>query len=273
MGSAGEELEGIIANLSEAETRKEKLMILESLVEDEDYFVKTMVEKYICDDGDCGDSDDSSDDRDDVLDDEYYLNLVLLLIAVLKKKSDWAKHLAEKRDVDPSEHLRLMLQNGHPGHALFLMEAGADVNSISHEHQCQLFTAAVRAGRKRCVDNLIQAGVDVNTVDSKGKTPLLLGVTNACNQCMNLLMESAPNVNTVDKNGNTPLLLKGCNSYHECVNLLIESGADVNITDTNMNTPLMYAAPNYVETLLRAGADVNATNTFGVTALMLKAQI
>ena len=91
MSSAGEELEGIIANLSEAETRKEKVMILESLVEDEDYFVKTMVEKYICDDGDCGDSDDSSDDSDDVLDDEYYLNLVLFLIAVLKKKSDWAK--------------------------------------------------------------------------------------------------------------------------------------------------------------------------------------
>ena len=272
MSSAREELEGIIANLSEAETRNEKVEILKSLVKDEDYFVKSMVEKYICDDSDGGDSDDSSDDSDDVLDDEYYLNLVLLLIAVLKKKSDWAKHLIKKRDVDPSEHLRLMLQNGYLGLALFLMEAGADVNSISPEHKCQLLTAAARVGSKRRVDTLVRATADVNNVDSKGNTPLLLGVKKGYNQCVKLLMKSGPDVNNVDKNGNTPLLLEGGNSFHECVNLLIKSGADVNIADRKMNTPLMYAAPNDVETLLKAGADVNATNSGGVTALMVKAR-
>ena len=283
MDSAGDELERIIVDLSAADSKEEKISILKSLMKDEDS--AQQIEAFICDEDKNGDQNAADDDgaadpkeadpkeggSADDFDDEYYLNLVLLLVAVLERKLDWATYLIQKRDVDPRHHLRFMLNRGCHGNALFLIEAGADVNSLSDKHKCELLATVVCAGNGKYMEILMAAGADMNATDIKGNTPLMLAMINGYKKTMDLLIGSTRGTddNLLDKNGNPGVPDEKI--FLECVKSLIEAGADVNQPNEKKYTPLMYAKADSLEVLLSAGADVNAANTNGVTALMLNA--
>ncbi|XP_078577775.1 uncharacterized protein LOC144862829 [Branchiostoma floridae x Branchiostoma japonicum] len=118
------------------------------------------------------------------------------------------------------------------------------------------------------VKTLLQAGVQVNTVNSDGETPLWDAVKGGHTNIVSLLLQAGANTDTADKNGSTPLLLATSLGYRAVCKALIHGNADVNTADRQQRTPLEMAIRNtdwpILTTLIRAGADVNKTpGTFG----------
>ena len=83
-------------------------------------------------------------------------------------------------------------------------------------------------------------------------------------------------VDLVDTDGRTALLVAAKNGKTEIVEMLANLGADANVSDGYGRTALPLAAENgkaeTVEMLANLGADVNASSRYGQTALMLAAK-
>ena len=127
-----------------------------------------------------------------------------------------------------------------------LIRSGADVNKIPQDGVSPLMEASryypgseSPRNHVKCLELLIQAGVDVNTTQYN----------------------------------DSALYIAAANGFGEGVGLLIQNGADVNrYCGQRRETPLMVAATNgqvsCVKAILEAGADVNSLNSEGCTALM-----
>jgi ankyrin repeat protein len=130
---------------------------------------------------------------------------------------------------------------------------------------------------------LVEAGGDVNELDSVGHTALhwasVFGLTEGVRY---LCAERGADVNksTTGEDGHTPLTAASWIGRVEAVRVLLEAGADVNKSTTGEDghTPLTAASKTgkieVVRVLLEAGADVNksATGGDGDTALTLATQ-
>ncbi|KAJ5608743.1 hypothetical protein N7528_009310 [Penicillium herquei] len=79
------------------------------------------------------------------------------------------------------------------------------------------------------------------------------------------------NINAIDEKGDTPLLLAITQGASETVKLLVENGADINKQVGNRVQPLLCAAKRgstaIVRILLEGGADIKAPNVLGESAL------
>ncbi|KAI8493682.1 Ankyrin-2 [Branchiostoma belcheri] len=131
------------------------------------------------------------------------------------------------------------------------------------------------------VKTLLQAGVQVNTENSEGETPLWDAVRGGHPNIVKLLLQAGANPNTVDINGSTPLLHATSLGYREVCRALVCGGADVNMADmklTHVQTPLRIAIEKsdwlMLTTLIRPAkhlcANVNKPlGTFGCSLLSL----
>ena len=129
------------------------------------------------------------------------------------------------------------------------------------------------------VTRLIRNGADVNAVDKRGRTPLILAAWyNSKPEVLRVLLENGADVNAVDKYGTTPLMLAAwSNSNPEALRVLIENGADVNAGDEDGVVPLMHAVisnsnPDVLRILLENGASVNSIDKDGMTPLIWAAK-
>src|SRR5581483_5955016 len=118
-------------------------------------------------------------------------------------------------------------------------------------------------------------GLDVNSPDPVGGTPVMSAAGNGDVASVKLLLEKGANVNIVSadagvqkvKNGViqlgrfTPLLLASTYGPPELVEMLLKARAKVNVTDARGMTPLHFAVtsdhqnPEIIRMLLAAGAD------------------
>ena len=124
----------------------------------------------------------------------------------------------------------------------------------------------VRTGHSYCIQWHIEEGADVNGVDMKEHTCLILAVFPLNSMCIEPLIEAGADVNYKMSDGSTVLHKAAYYGTCESVQLLIKAGADVNATDEHQNTSLMYAAMDYeftgkrLEILLHEGAKINIIN-------------
>jgi ankyrin repeat protein len=135
---------------------------------------------------------------------------------------------------------------------------------------------------------LLSSGMDPNSRDKEGRTPLQLAISRLyesefciyskhqvpllCHQFIRMLLENGADVNAKDAQGRTPLhVLQKRNRNEEIekiVQLLLQAGADIKATDSRGQTPLHGVKQKRVaEMLLRAGSDVNAKDLQGNTPL------
>ncbi len=165
-----------------------------------------------------------------------------------------------------------------------LLARGANPHAVDSEKATTLYAATV-GNDTDTIAQLVNAGVNVNTPNFMGSTPLMNAAMAGNVAAAKLLLAKGADVNAVSgppgqqvKNGTialgtfTPLLLASANGPLELVNVLLAAGADVNAKEARGMTPLMYAVatdhgdPAIVKALLARGANVRATTPQGETA-------
>ncbi len=105
------------------------------------------------------------------------------------------------------------------------------------------------------INELLQLGVNVNTRNHFGQTPLMIAAILGNLNAVKLLLENGAALNYIDNNGLTALMLSARNGQLSVAELLLGKGADVNVQDKRGLTALMHAASfgheTTVETILK----------------------
>ncbi|MDB4797181.1 ankyrin repeat domain-containing protein [bacterium] len=145
--------------------------------------------------------------------------------------------------------------NGHKVIVELLVAAGADVNAVREDgytpldmsklhpeiaellrkhggktgEEIKALISAATSGELEAVKKSIADGIDVNTKDVKGVTPLHHAVRNGHKEIVKLLILSGADVNATDKqDAETPLHWAAYAGENDIVELLVKSGADLN---------------------------------------------
>jgi ankyrin repeat protein len=118
---------------------------------------------------------------------------------------------------------------------------------------------------------LVEAGIDVNTPDIMGNTPLDLALQLPRLDFAQYLLQRGAVLNLEDKFGRPRLHAAVRENYRDFVQYLLEHGADVNSLDEFGRTALHEAIgenhPDLAQCLLEHGADVNVQDQKGRTPL------
>ncbi|MED6264640.1 hypothetical protein CHARACLAT_016847, partial [Characodon lateralis] len=88
----------------------------------------------------------------------------------------------------------------------FLLEKGADPNTIARERESAL-TLASSGGYVDIVDSLLRHGVDINTYDWNGGTPLLYAVRGNHIKCVEALLAKGADMTIESDSGYSPMAL------------------------------------------------------------------
>ena len=136
-------------------------------------------------------------------------------------------------------------------------------------------------GRVECVGHALAAGANVNGMNTRFWTPLMVASIMGHADCVNVLIKAGADVNrnvfyntrVRQYTGDTALILAAGGGHDKCLVYLIEAGAIVNVRTRGGNTALMRASQTdsheSVNVLIEAGADVNMKNREQHTALYL----
>ena len=157
-----------------------------------------------------------------------------------------------------------------------LLRAGVAVDTAEPDGTTALHWAAYRDDAEMTA-RLIAAGADVDRANAHGATSLSLACVNANPTLVQHLLEAGADPGLM-ASGEPPLLTCARTGSVETVELLLGRGADPNIPEAwKGQTAVMWAAAedhvSVVETLIAHGADVDAAATSGETALLFAVQL
>ncbi|XP_019621804.1 PREDICTED: ankyrin repeat and SOCS box protein 13-like isoform X1 [Branchiostoma belcheri] len=148
---------------------------------------------------------------------------------------------------------------GHYHCAQALIKAGAKLNPRTIDGDTPL-TFACSRGSVSCVKLLLHHGISPDP-GLFTKSPLHEACFNGRHEVVEVLIEAGADVETVDSQYGSPLHVVCSRSYPECAELLLRAGANVNATK-NYETALHVAAKTgsaeVVQVLLEYGANINA---------------
>eukprot|EP01026_Neomeris_dumetosa_P065773 TRINITY_DN6324_c0_g1_i2.p1 TRINITY_DN6324_c0_g1~~TRINITY_DN6324_c0_g1_i2.p1 ORF type:complete len:646 (+),score=110.02 TRINITY_DN6324_c0_g1_i2:65-2002(+) len=134
--------------------------------------------------------------------------------------------------------------------------------------QTTLLHSGIEANCNHCFEKGLNQGIDINSQDAKGETPLHVAATMGNQAVMQeLLNQDTIQVNVADKKGLTPVHSLSKYGHDELIELLVDKNAEINSQDNMGNTPLHIAVQQQeekvVQKLLQLGADVNIQNKEG----------
>lgn len=101
---------------------------------------------------------------------------------------------------------------------------------------------AAFTGNARTIEQLIEAGTDVEQRDNAGWTPLHWAAIQGDEESCRLLLKAGANINAQSKNKETPLILAIKNNERETAWRLIDEKADLNMPDAGGWSALTWAA-------------------------------
>jgi len=134
---------------------------------------------------------------------------------------------------------------------------------------------AVYGRRESLVIDLISQGVDVNSVNVDGDTPLSTAIESGNHKMIQLLLKEGSNVNHKLKQEKMNLLMyaidKQGSRSSTTIKTLLKAGIQIDARDKDGKTALIYAAinddSNTLRTLIKAGANLKAHDRKSLRAL------
>jgi ankyrin repeat protein len=106
-----------------------------------------------------------------------------------------------------------------------LIKAGADVNQRD-KNDLPVLINAVKSRKIALVDILLHSGARINAIDkSTGRSALAWAVTIKAPKIVQQLIAAGVDLETKDQSGNTPLMTAKGNGSEEIAKLLIDAGA------------------------------------------------
>ncbi len=119
-------------------------------------------------------------------------------------------------------------------------------------HKGDELMRAVEAGNQSEVVKLLDAKVDVNSVDHSQNSALYFAACRGHVAIATLLLDRGANINAVGPSKDTPLHCAAMLSQKGTAELLINRGADVNLVSADGYTPLREASDPTIQALLVA---------------------
>ncbi|WKY04660.1 hypothetical protein Q1695_005572 [Nippostrongylus brasiliensis] len=174
--------------------------------------------------------------------------------------------------------LHYAVQNGHNAKTVeLLVENGSDVAAASNNGTTALHIAASLAESPKPIEYLINCqGIDLNTKNADGMTPLHLASEWSKVSRVDALIRAGAEVDARSKDNATPLHCAAIGGHQLVVKHLLKAGADSNARMRGDFTPLHLAAYNasrpVVQTLVEMGADLEAQDHVLRTPLFLAAE-
>ena len=197
--------------------------------------------------------------------------------AILAKQGtlDWrGKHLALTQSDDDNHRWFTALESADIETVRELL-AGTPIESRNKELQETALMIAARCGWTELVPVLLEAGAQLDAVDSNGDTALHYAAQFEQHACVQLLLDAGANPNLLDKWGQSPISMAVSQYQWKTARLLINHpGIDLNLCAKNRGT-VLHAAAGYgqtdiIRTLLAHHADANCPNPKnGTTPLMM----
>lgn len=153
-----------------------------------------------------------------------------------------------------------------------LLEAGVDINCLNSHGDTALLTGL--RWKSNIVAFLIEKGANPNIVSREGRTCLGLAMQGQQWTAVKLLLQKGANPNLVDQNRFSPLFFAVYTRNLEIVTAVVEAGANIEWVGPGQQTPLMLALKigetiDIIKYLIEKGANVNVTNDEGHSSLML----
>ena len=147
----------------------------------------------------------------------------------------------------------------------------AEIEQQGYAFSPRGFTQSAEKGDRKAVLLFLGSGVDINTRDEHGWTPLMISTFNGREEVALLLIRSGADVNAKDNSGYGPMHWAAFKGYTSVVKLLVEKRASVNAASVHGLTPLLQAATRghllAAAQLIAAGANVNLASNDGWTPL------
>ncbi|KAK4206585.1 hypothetical protein QBC37DRAFT_356693 [Rhypophila decipiens] len=159
---------------------------------------------------------------------------------------------------------------GHNTVVQQLLEAGAEVDAKDNDGRTPLHWASEQ-DHSTVVQQLLEAGAEVDAKDNDGRTPLHWASAKGHGTVVQQLLEAGAEVDAKKNDGWTPLHWASLEGHSTVVQQLLEASAEVDAKNSDGWTPLHCASEQdhstVVQQLLEAGAEVDAKDNDGRTPL------
>jgi ankyrin repeat protein len=153
-----------------------------------------------------------------------------------------------------------------------LLQKDDSLSYESDDDEYNLVIASLK-GDLGMVENLLEKGVNPNTVIDESITPLIYASQGGHSSICTILIARGADVNFRPPYGTTPLITSIKSQQSKIFDLLLSMGADINQGDELGCTPLMHAIAlsdsSLFEKILNLKCNIQKTDTFGRNALMI----
>ncbi|HPB81686.1 MAG TPA: ankyrin repeat domain-containing protein [Spirochaetota bacterium] len=210
------------------------------------------------------------------------MNMPLVMFAYSKRRANFVTALIGKgadlsgRDSEGNTFLHSAAGSNDISFTGKLIAGNADINAVNNAGKTPLMTA-IEGNASRTAVFLIDKGADVNRKDRQGQTVVhFLAGMQGGHALIGKLPAGGLEIDSRDNSGRTPLSIAVSKDRWDNVEYLAKKGANVEAADPSGSTVLLRAAEkgsySTVSSLIDLGADVNRKNNAGTTCAHILAK-
>ena len=156
-------------------------------------------------------------------------------------KSDARKVLYEKGLPFTPDCFSFQIAKGNADTCMLFLQAGMDVNDVDSAGTPMRCNAA-RAEHKEIVQLLLDSGADVNAISKdRGYSPLMDAIWRENVEIAEIFIKAGADLNLISNDGQSPLILAVGNGNEKICELLAKNGADGKLKDHMGMTAYGYA--------------------------------
>ncbi|XP_077300968.1 uncharacterized protein LOC143921515 [Arctopsyche grandis] len=208
---------------------------------------------------------------------ELYLHYTGFSRSLIENNTEQSKEMikinAINQKIEDLTYLILAAKNGSRKIIRYLIRQGADVNLENDfkENALHHYIKYNEIVDDIIIKALIEKGINVDSKNYYGKTPLHLAVKNKHLNIVKVLLDNEASVEAVDDNLDTPLHCASVFSDADIAIVLIEKGASIECKNADGDTPLHIASifgnTHVMKVLIDKNADINSINNSGDTPI------